>query len=57
VGARPNANAAEVERASRIIDEKFTPWYHQLKDPPGHSLDMAESEALSELKRLFPRLG
>jgi hypothetical protein len=56
--ARPQATAAEVDKAARVIDGRFQPWYHQPNEPSQvrYSLKEAEEVALEELQRLFPGL-
>jgi hypothetical protein len=56
--ARPQATAQEVDAASRIIEERFRPWYNQPRPPSGvpYSLEEAEATVLEQLKRLFSGL-
>lgn len=56
--ARPHATAQDVETATRAIDARFHPWYHQpgpLTQAP-LSVREAEQRALEHLRRLFPGL-
>lgn len=56
--ARPQATSEEVDKAARVIDGQFQPWYHQPAEPlqVPYSLKEAEEAALEKLQKLFPDL-